>query len=48
MRKIDSGASGFFVRCSLITKAASSASAPASSPIVRAVPHPTVGAFTRV
>ena len=48
MRKIDSGASGFFARCSLITKAVSSATAPVSPPIVRTVPQPTSGALTSV
>ena len=43
IRKIESGASGLRWRCSLTTNAASSASAPASSPIVRAAPHPIVG-----
>jgi hypothetical protein len=39
-RKIESGTRGFLLRCSLITKAVSSARAPRSSPIVRAVPQP--------
>jgi hypothetical protein len=46
IRKIDGGASGLRWRCSLTTDAASSAIAAASSPIVRAAPHPTVGACT--
>jgi len=45
-RKIDSGSSGFLLRCSLTTNAASSAAAPASSPMVRAEPQPTAGART--
>jgi hypothetical protein len=39
-RKIDSGTSGFLLRCSLTTNATNSAKAPASSPIVRPEPQP--------
>ena len=43
MRKIDSGSSGFLLRRSLTTNAASSASAPASSAIVRAAAPALIG-----
>src|SRR3982074_3360142 len=47
-RKIESGRSGVLLRRALITKAASSTNAPASSAIVSGAPQPWSGAFTRV
>src|ERR1700751_4187487 len=42
--KIASGTSGFLLRASLSANRASSAAAPASTPIVLPAPHPSTGA----
>ena len=46
-RRMASGTSGLATRSSLTTKAASITAAPASVAIVRVVPQPTSGAFTK-